>query len=167
MTSASAVELRRVAEFAALANEIVARFSRDAAPLLGEAEVHHIGATSFGEGRTKGDVDVNVRVQPEQFDELVAALRGRYDVAQPDNWTHTFASFGMDDYALPLGIQVTVIGSDDDYLVYLRDRLLADPQLRERYDEVKAAAAAGGADAYWRAKDAFLRGLLAERPPLT
>lgn len=160
---ASAVELRPVGDVAPLAEAIVTRFRRDAAPLLGDAEVHHIGATSFGGGWTKGDVDVNVRVEPDRFDELVQTLRGRYDVAQPENWTPTFASFAADR----LGIQVTAIGSADDFLLYLRDRLVADPELRARYDEVKAEAAPAGPDAYWRAKDAFLRGLLAERSPLT
>ena len=60
---------------------------------------------------------------------------------------------------MPLGVQVTVIGSADDFLLGLRDRLRADPELLRRYDEVKAAAAAGGADAYWEAKDRFLQEL--------
>lgn len=154
------MKLRPVADVVAAANELVEGFRRDAAPLLAGAEVHHIGATSFGHGWTKGDVDVNVRVEPDRFDELVAALRSRYEVAQPQNWTPTFASFTTGD----LGIQVTAIGSDDDYLLYLRDRLRDDPELRTRYDAIKAGAAPAGADAYWRAKDAFLRSLLAERP---
>lgn len=152
-----------MAEVAKAAEETVDRFRKDAAALIEGAEVHHIGATSFGDGHTKGDVDVNVRVEPARFDELVARLRARYEVAQPQNWTPTFASFAGGE----LGIQVTAIGSPDDYLLYLRDRLLAEPQLRERYDAIKAEAAPHGADAYWRAKDAFLRALLAERPPLT
>jgi GrpB-like predicted nucleotidyltransferase (UPF0157 family) len=157
------VKLRPVAEVADEAQERVDRFRREAAPLLGGTEVHHIGATSFGGGWTKGDVDVNVRVVPERFAELVAALRDHYEVAQPQNWTPTFASFATGE----LGVQVTAAGSDDDYLLYLRDRLRDDPGLRARYDAVKAEAAPGGPDAYWRAKDAFLRALLAERPPLT
>ena len=153
-----------MADLAAPAAEVVARFQRDAAPLLAGAEVHHIGATALGTGRTKGDVDVNVRVAPERFAAVVDALRERYAVAQPENWTPSFASFGTDEYGLPLGVQVTAIGSEDDFLLELRDRLLADPALLRRYDAVKAGAAAGGPEAYWQAKDAFLRELLAERP---
>lgn len=157
------MKLRPAGEVAEAAHDAVERFRREAAPLLEGAEVHHIGATAFGAGLTKGDVDVNVRVEPERFEQVVVALRARYEVAQPQNWTSTFASFATGE----LGVQVTAIGSPDDYLLYLRDLLAADPELRERYDAVKAEAAAGGPDAYWRAKDAFLRALLAERPPLT
>jgi GrpB-like predicted nucleotidyltransferase (UPF0157 family) len=52
---------------------------------------------------------------------------------------------------------VTVTGSDDDFLVALRDRLRADPDVRHQYDEIKRASAPAGRDAYWRAKDEFLR----------
>ncbi|MEP6978250.1 MAG: hypothetical protein ABI948_09385, partial [Thermoleophilia bacterium] len=67
-------------------------------------EVHHIGATAMPFGHTKGDVDVNVRVEQAAFTTQVDALRGRFDVAQHENWTPTFASFSTDQYALPLGI---------------------------------------------------------------
>src|SRR4051812_1670261 len=83
-------------------------------------------------------------------------------VAQPANWTPTFASFSTDAYPLPLGVQVTVIGSRDDFLLALRDRLRADALLLRRYDEIKVATASAGADAYWKAKDALLRELLTD-----
>ena len=124
-------------------------------------EVHHIGATAMPFGHTKSDVDVNVRVEQAAFTTQVDALRGRFDVAQHENWTPTFASFSTDGYALPLGIQVTVIGSADDFLLALRDRMLADPDLLREYDELKLRAAPHGDDAYWEAKNAFLRELLA------
>ncbi len=159
MTSTSEVELQPVAGLAAVAGHVVEQFERDSG-----LAVEHIGATAFGAGTTKGDVDVNVRVEPARFATLVETLKARYAVAQPENWTDDFASFSTGEYELPLGIQVTAIGGENDFLLYLRDRLLADPGLRARYDAVKAGAAPDGPEAYWRAKDAFLRGLLDERP---
>ena len=54
---------------------------------------------------------------------------------------------------------MTAIGSPGDFLLALRDRMRADPELLLRYDELKVASAAGGAQAYWEAKDRFLQGL--------
>jgi GrpB-like predicted nucleotidyltransferase (UPF0157 family) len=108
-------------------------------------------------------VDVNVRVRPERFADVVRALSVRLPVAQPDNWTPAFASFSAHGYALPLGVQVTAIGSSDDFLLALHDRLVAEPELIERYDRLKLAAAAGGAERYWQAKNDFLRELLIQR----
>lgn len=155
------VGLRTVAEIAPQAQEVVRRFRQDNADILG-AEVHHIGATAIPFGHTKGDVDVNVRVDDAALAPLVASLRERFEVAQPENWTATFASFSTDRYPLPLGIQVTVIGSADDFLLELRERMLAQPELLHEYDRLKVLAAPQGATAYWNAKNAFLQKLLAD-----
>ena len=95
-----------------------------------------------------------------QFPAVVNALGEGLDVAQPENWTATFASFSSDGYAFPLGVQVTVIGSPSDFLLALRDRMRSDASLLRRYDNIKVAAASGGADSYWRAKDALLQAVL-------
>ncbi|HZQ80638.1 MAG TPA: GrpB family protein [Gaiellaceae bacterium] len=154
------VRLVDVHEVAGAARTVVARFERDFAAELAHVEVHHIGATSLPFGHTKGDVDVNVRAGADAFAPLVAALRARLEEAQRENWTPSFASFSTGAYELPLGIQVTVIGSPDDFLLALRDRMRADAALLQRYDECKLAAAAAGADAYWAAKNELLQGLL-------
>ncbi len=155
------VQLRSVQEVAELADRIVGRFRDDVAGVF-SGEVHHIGATAMPFGHTKGDVDVNVRVGEETFSAVVSALGARFAVAQPENWTPTFASFSCDSYELPLGIQLTQIGSPDDFLLALHDRIRADHELVRRYDEIKVGAAPGGKTAYWEAKNAFLRSLLAD-----
>ena len=154
------VTLLDVRDVAPAACEVISHFEHDFAAVLAGIEVHHIGATSLPFGHTKGDVDVNVRVREDAFVPLVAALGDRLREAQRENWTPTFASFSSSEYALPLGIQVTAIGSPDDFLLALRDRMRADPELLRRYDEAKLAAASAGAEAYWSAKDALLREVL-------
>jgi GrpB-like predicted nucleotidyltransferase (UPF0157 family) len=156
------MELVDVEAVRPVADRIVEAFRRDVRAVVPDADVEHVGATSLAAGMTKGDVDVSLRVAPERFDAAVAALRGRYEVAQPENWTPTFASFSAPGYELPLGIQVAAAGSKDDFLVALRDRMRAEPELARAYDEVKRDAAAGGPDAYWAAKDAFLKGVLGD-----
>jgi GrpB-like predicted nucleotidyltransferase (UPF0157 family) len=156
------VTLVDVQEIAAVARRVVAQFERDFGDVVAHAQVHHIGATSLPFGQTKGDVDVNVRVDEAQFPLMVTALGDRLTVAQPENWSETFASFSAEGYELPLGVQVTVIGSNDNFLLALRDRMRADPSLLRRYNEIKVAAASEGAEAYWKAKDELLRDILAD-----
>jgi GrpB-like predicted nucleotidyltransferase (UPF0157 family) len=156
------VTLVDVQEIAAVARRVIARFQRDFGDQLAQAQVHHIGATALPFGQTKGDVDINVRVDEAQFPVTVTALGDRLTVAQPENWSETFASFYAEDYDLPLGVQVTIIGSKDDFLLALRDRMRADPSLLCRYNEIKVAAASEGAETYWKAKDELLRNILAD-----
>jgi GrpB-like predicted nucleotidyltransferase (UPF0157 family) len=153
------VRLVEVGEVRHDADAVVSAFAADFSPALGGAEIHHIGATALPSGVTKGDVDVNVRVDEAGFPGVVDVLSARLAIAQPDNWTATFASFSADGYPLPLGVQVTVIGSPDDFLLALRNRFRRDPDLLRRYDEVKLTAAEAGPAAYWQAKDEFLRQL--------
>jgi len=159
---AEPLALRDVREVAPEARRVIASFERDLGSVLAGTEVHHIGATALPFGHTKGDVDVNVRVHEDAFAPVVAALTERLSRAQQENWTPTFASFSTADYALPLGIQVTVIGSPDDFLLAIRDRMRADPSLLRRYDEAKLGAAPNGAEAYWSAKNALLRELVCQ-----
>jgi GrpB-like predicted nucleotidyltransferase (UPF0157 family) len=151
------VTLVDVQEIAPVARRVISQFERDFSDVLAHSQVHHIGATSLPFGQTKGDVDVNVRVDEAQFPVTVTALGERLTVAQPENWSETFASFSAEGYYLPLGVQVTVVDSNDDFLLALRDRMRADPSLLRRYNEIKVAAASEGAEAYWKAKDELLR----------
>jgi GrpB-like predicted nucleotidyltransferase (UPF0157 family)/GNAT superfamily N-acetyltransferase len=151
------IELHPVEGLERQVERALADARRELQALAPGVQLEHVGATALPEGLTKGDVDVNLRVQADRFDQVVAKLSARFETAQPDYWSPTFASFSDDRSGLPLGIQVTVAGSDDDFLVALRDRLCDDSALRRQYDEIKRDAAPAGRDAYWRAKDHFLR----------
>jgi GrpB-like predicted nucleotidyltransferase (UPF0157 family) len=159
------VILRPTAEVLARAEVVAAALQGELAGLLPRAEVEHVGATSHPTGWTKGDVDLAVVVTAEAFADAVAELTDRYAVAQPENWTPTFASFSVPDRDLPVGLQLAVKGSGSDFLVALRDLFRARPDLLEAYDDAKRAAAADGRDAYWKAKDTFLGDLLDEHLP--
>jgi GrpB-like predicted nucleotidyltransferase (UPF0157 family) len=92
------VRLVPVAEIRPVADEVVAAFSADWSQALSGLEIHHIGATSLPAGHTKGDVDVNVRVPEAAFESVVKLLSARLAVAQPENWTPSFASFSASGY---------------------------------------------------------------------
>jgi len=154
------VRLRQVSEVAPLADKIVAEIATELHALLPDCEVEHIGATALPDGVTKGDVDVNIRVPASSIGRAVELLTARFAVAQPQNWTPTYASFSDPDRALPLGVQVTVIGSPDDFLVMLRDLMRTDPALRHDYDRCKRRAAQLGRGGYWEAKNRMLQDLL-------
>jgi GrpB-like predicted nucleotidyltransferase (UPF0157 family)/predicted kinase len=159
------VMLRPTAELVAIADEIVAELEVMLRELLPASHIEHIGATSMPNGVTKGDVDINIRVSSDDFPHAVEALREILPIAQPDNWTETFASFSDASRSLPVGLQVTVIGSSDDFLVPLRDLMRRYADLRHEYERLKRDTAGLGPDAYWRAKNAFFTQVLARHFP--
>jgi GrpB-like predicted nucleotidyltransferase (UPF0157 family) len=159
--AADPVRLRPIVELADTVALIFVELDTWLREMLPACHIEHIGATSMPDGVTKGDVDINIRVSPDHFPGAVETLRSIFPVAQRDNWTATFASFSDSSRALPVGLQVTVLGSPDDFLVPLRDFMRSNAALRDEYDRCKREAASLGPDGYWEAKNAFLTEVLA------
>jgi GrpB-like predicted nucleotidyltransferase (UPF0157 family) len=125
--------------------------------VLPAVDIQHIGGTAVPGLLTKGDVDINVRVDAILFPGAVEEFKKLYHINQPDNWTSAFASFKDDDsFALPLGVQLTVIGTSDDHFVRHRDALLRDPTLVGKFNDLKRRFESKDMDEYRAAKSAFL-----------
>ncbi|MDP3727615.1 MAG: GrpB family protein [bacterium] len=126
--------------------------------LIPSADIQHIGGTAVPGLLTKGDLDLNVRVSKEIFAPTVEKLKELYTINQPANWTNTFASFKDDtSFVLPLGVQVTVLGSLDDHFVKHRDALLNNPALVMEFNELKKKFDGKDMANYRSAKAEFLK----------
>lgn len=121
-----------------------------------------VGGASVPGVRTRGDVDLHLRVAPEDFGAVVAVLRGVYDVVHPDIWAPTLATFDVPGHALPTGVAVTPLGSEHDVrFTRTWEALRADPHLRAAYDALKADTDAVTYEAH---KSAFFDRILRTRP---
>jgi GrpB-like predicted nucleotidyltransferase (UPF0157 family) len=161
------LRFRRASELWPLADRAFQRHSREIRSIVPTAEVEHVGATAIPGSLTKGDVDVLVRVPDDAFTGAAEALRRRYEVDQPANWTDTFASFADEQEGdVPVGVQLVVADSRvDTAFVSLRRVLRSSPDLVERSNELKLHHQGGDADTYALAKQRFLEGLLCELDP--
>lgn len=122
-----------------------------------DADVQDMGATAVPGLLTKGDVDVSVRVNAESFAAACDVLRNSFAVHQPENWTDGYASFAGDaSYPLPVGVQVTISGHSDDRFLQQRDRLLNDPALVAKYNDLKRTYEGSTQAEYRPAKWAFI-----------
>ncbi len=123
------------------------------------AEIEHIGGTAIPNLYTKGDLDINIRVEDKsEFQKAIDLLKSKYEINQPDNWNQAFASFKDDsNFELPLGIQLTIKGTLEDHFIRQRDKLLAEPELVEKYNTLRLQYHEGNMKDYRTAKDSFLR----------
>lgn len=105
-------------------------------------DVEHVGSTALPGALTKGDVDLQLRVQREDFAAVVMALSsspsfrfyaGAY--LPPDGQSFDV----VDDHAIPASVHVTVIGSDSDEQWVYRELFKQDATLRATYDALKRA----------------------------
>ncbi len=125
-----------------------------------------VGGSSVPGALTRGDVDLHLRVAPEDMATAVAALREVYDVVHPEIWQPTLATFavpGPEAAGLPTGVAVTPVGSEHDvrFTVTWR-RIAADRALLAEYNRLKEHDAGGGTasgavrdEAYEARKSAF------------
>ena len=125
--------------------------------VLPYAEIEHIGATSVPGTITKGDLDINVRVNLEKFQDATKILEGIYEINQPENWSEGYASFKDD--SRDLGIQLTVLGSPDDFFVTQREYFKVHPDKVVELNAIKKEFEGKDMDEYRKAKGVFLRQL--------
>jgi len=151
------------AEIREAADAAVGEHRRRILEHLPGAEIHHVGATAVPGALTKGDVDLAVRVEPEDLQPTQAELGRLYAIHQPENWTVTYASF-RDPRATdpPVGVQLVVRDSPDDLLfVALRDLLRSDPDLLAAYNAFKREHEGTSYAVYTEAKERFWEPVLA------
>src|SRR5688572_2644643 len=79
---------------------------------LTTGELALTGGSSVPGALTVGDIDLHLRVEPEQFAGSVARLREVYDPVHLEIWTETLATFAVSGEAV--GIAVTPVGSEHD-----------------------------------------------------
>jgi GrpB-like predicted nucleotidyltransferase (UPF0157 family) len=125
--------------------------------LFPDADIEHIGATSVPGSITKGDLDINVRVAPKDFQRARESLAGLYQINQPDNWTSGFASFK--DHSRDLGVQLTALGSVDDFFVAQREYLKNHPEKVTDLDGLKLKFEGKSMDEYREEKGIFFEKL--------
>jgi acyl-CoA thioester hydrolase len=121
--------------------------------IVPHALVEHVGATSVPGLATKGDLDVQVRVHRERFDDARAALTSRF---RP--YAHAYqppdgASFDDDHPVVPAGVHLTVIDSDADEQWVFRELLRQDEALSSSFQQLRLAYAGRAMDD-WRAAKA-------------
>ncbi|WP_232284412.1 GrpB family protein [Bacillus timonensis] len=128
--------------------------------VLPEADIQHVGSSAIPNSITKGDLDIQVRVDVANFQKAVQELSRIYELNEGSTRNEFFCSFKDDSVSPPLGVQLTVIGSELDFFWKFRDVLLMNQQYREEYDRLKAEFEGKDMDRYREAKKFFFERLI-------
>ncbi|GIM47305.1 hypothetical protein DNHGIG_28540 [Collibacillus ludicampi] len=76
-------------------------------------------------------MDIQVRVTADCFPDAVKTLTKLYELNDGSIQTDCFRAFKDDTLDPPLGVQLTVIGSEHDIFYKIRDVLLNNPMYRK------------------------------------
>lgn len=124
------------------------------------ADIQHIGSTAIPGSLTKGDLDIQVRVKQKDFEKAQNSLSKMYKSNKGNPPTKTYASFKNDGAKIPLGVQLTVIGSKEDNFTILRDILLSDKKHLKAYNSLKKRHQGKPMREYRKAKGKFVEKVL-------
>lgn len=127
--------------------------------ILPKADIQHVGSTAIPNSLTKGDLDIQVRVTKEQFERAVEVLSKMYDTNEGSVKTSFFRAFKDDEAKPPLGVQLSVIGSEYDIFWKFREVLLKNDQFRIEYDEIKKKYEGKDMEEYRNEKNEFFQRL--------
>jgi len=125
-----------------------------------EVDIQHVGSSAIPGTLTKGDLDIQIRVPEKYFSVVLLRLGSAYDVNEGSIQTDTFRAFKNDSLPLPLGIQLTVIGSEFDFFYKFRDIFLEHEKYRIAYDELKLSFEGKPMENYRKAKQEFFESLM-------
>jgi GrpB-like predicted nucleotidyltransferase (UPF0157 family) len=135
---------------------VAARLQR----LIPNADVQHVGSTAIPGALTKGDLDVQVRVDELDYAAAKEKLIAVYSVNHGGFNSDDAISFEADDSDPSLGIHLTVIGGPADMQWKFRDLLIESPQLLAEYDRLKREFDGGSMEKYREAKAQFVARVL-------
>ncbi len=161
------LRFRPSAELWPLVDRAFQRHSRDVGLLLPGAGIEHVGATAVPGALTRGDLDLLVRVAPDDFGTAAAVLHERFEPDQRENWTATFASFRDREAQGPaVGVQLVARGSRvEAAFVALHRALRGSPDLVAAANDLKRHFEGRDPTGYAAAKQELLEGVLRDRDP--
>ena len=144
----------------AAAQQLFEAAARSIAVVLPAADIRHVGATAVPGCMTKGDLDIVVRVPPNDFEAAEKALAARFARNDGSVRSETFAAFEDASTFPHLGIQLTAIDGPSDVFHLFAEALRQSPKLVDDYNSLKLAHDGHEMSVYRAAKDAFVARVL-------
>lgn len=160
--SAEVVQLRPELELRAVVEQLYARAASQIHTLIPTAEVLHVGATALPGGLTKGDLDLQVRVEREIFERAARALETLF-VPRAGPELELVRTFWAPTWEVPLDLILTARDVPGDVPWRVRDVLLKRDDLRAAFHRLQRRFEGRTTAEYRAAKDRFFREVLASR----
>jgi GrpB-like predicted nucleotidyltransferase (UPF0157 family) len=131
--------------------------------IVPNAEIEHIGASAIKGAISKGDLDLLVRVEKNDFAESLARIQTiGFKIKDGTLRTESLCMLQSITTEIDAAIQLIEKGSKFEMFILFRDRLNNDPNLVEKYNQVKIDSTGLSADEYRSRKDKFIRSVIGD-----
>ncbi len=126
------------------------------AAVLPQAAIEHIGSSSVSGALTKGDVDVLVSVDDDDFPGASRLLSDCFARNEANEERPGFVSYEGRLFGRDFGVQLCAASLDDYRFLAFRNLLIDSPSVLAEYNNLKAASIKFTKEAYCDAKYEFI-----------
>jgi GrpB-like predicted nucleotidyltransferase (UPF0157 family) len=134
--------------------------------LLPLAVIEHIGSSSIVGIISKGDLDIYVAVDSENFNEAILKIKTfGFQIKQKTLRTSDLCPFESFDFKIEVGIQLVKKGSKFEFFLEFRDRMNSDENLRFEYNKLKLESEGLSPSDYRKIKSQFIERTLEAKSP--
>ncbi|MFB3947610.1 GrpB family protein [Aeromonas veronii bv. sobria] len=128
--------------------------------LLPNARVEHIGASSIPLAISKGDLDIFVGVDSSDFEKAIQSLMTLGFREKKDTLRTTELCMLESNKNDNVALQVVVNGSEFEFFLSFRDKLLTNKSLANMYNELKLSCEGLSEEEYRIKKSTFIEFVL-------
>lgn len=135
-------------------------YKKDISTLLPFAKIEHIGSSAIPNAISKGDLDIYVEIEPDQFEFAIEQLK-TLNFIEKQNTLRTdelcmLESLNNDDVAF----QIAVTDSVFTFFLTFRNKLMDSPALVNEYNQLKLECSHLDHDQYRTIKAGFINRVL-------
>jgi GrpB-like predicted nucleotidyltransferase (UPF0157 family)/GNAT superfamily N-acetyltransferase len=147
-----------------LARDLFQQLSSVVQKALPASRIEHIGSSSIEGAVSKGDLDIFVGVELEEFQAAIGAIESLgFRIKTESFRNQSLCPFESGAYPLPVGLQLVVNRSEFECFLAFRNRMNADADLRSEYNQLKWQTSDLNDDQYRRVKSHFIERVLNQR----
>jgi GrpB-like predicted nucleotidyltransferase (UPF0157 family) len=121
-----------------------------------DAEILHIGATAIPNCLTKGDLDIAIRIENSSFIPARNLLQRMFKRNVGSYQSAYFAAFETIFNNVPVGFELVIKDSPLDVFTPFRDKLLSNPNLAFKYNQLKRQCHGQSMKRYRKVKSRFI-----------
>lgn len=152
----------RAEDYQESCEELYREYKHEIKGLLPDAVVEHIGASSIPMAVSKGDLDIYVGVHGNEFEKSLALLSTLGFKEKTDTLRTRELCMLESTSNIDVALQVVAKGSEFECFLEFRDKLRANPELVEQYNELKMSCEGLSQEVYRKKKSAFVECVLAQ-----
>ena len=155
------MEFIEQSEFLPRIEEIYMEILQKLKEIFPDSRIEHIGSSSIPGVISKGDLDIFLGVSKQDFNEAIEQLKclGFYE-KEDTLRTESLRMMSTNLYSEDVAIQVVVNGSEYEFFVDFRDKLVSNPKLVLQYNELKRGCIGMCHERYRAVKSDFIRSVL-------